>query len=264
MQSRHWCAVIVMRSVLCMATASPSAGSASTHGTVGVLGGMGPLATVDFLRKLVEATPARTDQDHIPLLVRFCPEIPDRSEAVLGRGPSPLKALREAARSLEEAGAGCIAIPCNTAHLWHDDIARALGIPILHIADAALADAARTGPARRVGLLATSATLKARIYQSRGDALCWIEPDPAEVEACVMPGIRAVKSNRIDEGRRLLSKAAHRLLDRGADRLLLACTEIPIALADVPLPVPVIDPTLALARACVQWARAGHGGMQPA
>jgi aspartate racemase len=148
--------------------------------------------------------------------------------------------------------------------LWHDDIARALGIPILHIADAALADAARTGPARRVGLLATSATLQARIYQSRGDALCWIEPDPAEVEACVMPGIRAVKSNRLDEGRRLLSKAAHRLLDRGADRLLLACTEIPIALADVTLPVPVIDPTLALARACVQWARAGHGGMQPA
>lgn len=235
--------------------------------TVGVLGGMGPLATVDFLRKLVDSTPAANDQDHIPLLVRFCPEVPDRSNAVLGNGPSPVAALRAAAASLEEAGAGCIAIPCNTAHLWHAEIASALHIPILHIADAALEQLA-PAPARvaapRVGLLATDATVRARVYQARGQHLDWIEPTQQELDALVMPGIRAVKSNRLAQGHQLLSRAAVMLIQRGAQSLVLACTEIPVALGSTALAVPVVDPTLALARACVRWARADHGGMQPA
>ena len=106
--------------------------------TVGVLGGMGALATVDFLNKLVLATPAACDQEHIPLLVRFCPEVPDRADALLGCGPSPVSALVAAALSIEQDGAQCLVIPCNTAHAWYDDISNSITIPILHIVDAAL------------------------------------------------------------------------------------------------------------------------------
>lgn len=225
---------------------------------------MGPLATIDFLRKLVDATPAQTDQDHIPLLVRFCPEIPDRNEAVLGHGPSPLQGLRAAALSLQESGAGCVVIPCNTAHVWHQEIASALTIPILHIADAALGEAAREGAPKTMGLLATDATLRSGIYPSRGPHLRWVEPDASDLLTLVMPGIRCVKSNQVEDAQRLLTTAAQRLIDRGAEALLLACTEIPVALAGVRFAVPVIDPTAALARACVAWARARNPGLQPA
>ncbi len=226
--------------------------------TIGVLGGMGPLATVDFLRKLVAATPAGTDQQHIPLIVRFCPEVPDRVDALFGRGPSPEAALVRAARLLDEAGAQALAMPCNTAHAWHEAIAAAIGIPILHIVDTTLA---AIGPWRsgRIGLLATTGTLNARVYRQRGGGdVDWLEPSASDLETLVMPGIRAVKAHRIDEGRALLGAAAQALCRQGAELIVLACTEIPIALADFALPVPAVDPTDGLARACVAWATAGR------
>jgi len=88
-------------------------------GMLGVLGGMGPMATVDFLKKLVEATPAARDQDHLGVMVAQAPGIPDRTGAILGEGPDPLPAMTIALRRLEAAGATRIAIPCNTAHHWH-------------------------------------------------------------------------------------------------------------------------------------------------
>lgn len=215
---------------------------------------MGPLATVDFLRKLVDATPARSDQEHIPMVVRFCPEVPDRVEALFGRGASPEAALVRAARLIEQAGAQGLAMPCNTAHAWHEPIAAAIGIPILHIVESAVSalGVLRSG---RIGLLATSGTLRARIYRQRGGGdVAWIEPTNATLESHVMPGIRAVKANRVEEGRALLGEAARALIRQGADAIVLACTEIPFALADFALPVPAIDPTAELARACVAWA----------
>ncbi|MFZ4480624.1 MAG: aspartate/glutamate racemase family protein [Rhodoferax sp.] len=106
---------------------------------------MGALATVDFLQKLVMATPATCDQKHIPLLVRFCPEVPDRVNALLGLGPSPEPALIAAALTLERGGAQCLVMPCNTAHAWHDAMAKAVSIPLLHIVDAALMAACQLG-----------------------------------------------------------------------------------------------------------------------
>jgi len=106
---------------------------------------MGAMATVDFLRKLVEATPAERDQEHIPLIVRFCPEVPDRAAALAGSGPSPQPALVAAAVELAAAGAQALAIPCNTAHYWYDALCAAVPIPILHIVDAALAELQRRG-----------------------------------------------------------------------------------------------------------------------
>ncbi|MBI2308667.1 MAG: aspartate/glutamate racemase family protein [Rhodocyclales bacterium] len=228
---------------------------------VGILGGMGPLATADFLHKLVERTPARRDQEHIPLVIYSVPQIPDRNEAILHRGPSPLAALLRGAEVLRRAGAGCIAIPCNTAHFWADELAEKSAMPVLHIADAVLRElAARPAPGAAIGILGTAGTLAAGIYQRRLEAHGYrsVIPEPREIDRLLMPGIRAVKGGDLAGGGGLLNEAAQQLQQRGASRLILACTEIPPALAAVAAPcLPAcIDATACLAAACIAWWQA--------
>ncbi|SAL00731.1 aspartate/glutamate racemase family protein [Caballeronia ptereochthonis] len=223
---------------------------------LGVLGGMGPLATADFLVKLIHATPATSDQEHMPVIVHNVPQVPDRSTAFLAGSDAPWPHLLDGLRTLEAAGCAAIAIPCNTAHVWHRRLAKETALPVLHIGEAAIRALAHQCPdAQRVGILATAATLKARIYhdQLSANGIEAIEPDEAMQAENVSAGIAAVKGGRIDESRALLTGAARALIARGADALLLACTEIPVALAGVALEAPAVDPTEALARACVDW-----------
>ena len=234
-------------------TLAPSA-TRPAYRRVGVLGGMGALATVDFLHKLVAATPPCSDQEQVPLLVRFCPEVPDRVAALFGRGPSPAPALVAAAQALERAGAECLAMPCNTAHAWHEDIAVGVSIPVLHIVDTALQAAAELGISGAVGLLATAGTLHSGIYPARGGAVEWITSTDTEQNEWVAPGIKAVKALRPQDGAEPLRRVAQALVLRGARIVVMACTEIPIALDGQDVGVPLIDPTLTLARACVAWA----------
>lgn len=230
---------------------------------IGVLGGMGPLATADFLRKLVELTPARTDQEHLPVLVRSVPQIPDRSASILGRGPSPLAALRGHLRRLEAEGATILAMPCNTAHHWYDDLAAGCHGRFLHIVDAAAAALARRGiRSGPVGLLATAGTLQAGIYgrrlQQHGYAA--IVPETTQQAALVGTGIALVKAGRGHAARPLFAAAATVLAARGARAVILGCTEIPVAMAGEAdyLGLPLIDSTAALAAACVDAALAGR------
>ncbi|HZF84509.1 MAG TPA: amino acid racemase, partial [Burkholderiaceae bacterium] len=137
------------------------------HAPVGVLGGMGPLATVDFMHKLLDATPARCDQDHLPLLVSSIPQVPDRTAAYRGEGASPLPALIASGRRLVDGGAALVVMPCNTAHLWFEPLQAALGVPMLHLVDAALAEAAEAVGGAPLGLLATEATLASGLYTAR-------------------------------------------------------------------------------------------------
>ena len=219
---------------------------------IGVLGGMGPLATADFLAKLAHATPAVRDQDHFPVTVDSTPQIPDRVAALEGRGPDPLPALVAAAERLAAAGCALVAMPCNTAHLWHARLAAASRLPLLDIVDAVDTE---IGDARRVGLLATAATLSHGLFQSRpGSRRDWFVPDPADMDALIAPGIAAVKAGDLATGGRLLRRAARRLAARGADILVLACTEIPLVIAASDLTVPVIDATAALARHTIACA----------
>ena len=226
---------------------------------LGVLGGMGPAATVDFLAKLIRLTPAERDQDHVPVVVVSDPRVPDRVAPIMtGRGPSPLEALRHGIRTLEQAGARCIAIPCHTAHYWYDGMIATARVPILHIADAVLAELARRdGPEGPIGLLATAATLKAGFYQARLEAAgCACVVPAAQVTAsCVLPAIALVKRNRATEAAPLLLEAVRQLREAGGQTVLLACTELPIALAAAQDPPPCVDATEALARACIEWHR---------
>jgi aspartate racemase len=228
----------------------------SVAGVVGVLGGMGPLATIDFLRKMVDATPATSDQEHVPVVVSSIPQVPDRTQAFRGAGPSPLQAMVASGRRLAEAGAGLIVMPCNTAHLWFDELQRELGLPMLHLVDAAIEDAVAAGEGTpRVGLLATDATLASGLYMNRrGGAVHWLLPTAGEMLELVMPGIAAVKAGELQQGRELLAASAGRLRQRGAEALVLGCTEVPLVLDAMNSPLPVIDATASLARRAVSWS----------
>ena len=229
---------------------------------IGVLGGMGPAATVDFLDKLIRLAPADRDQDHVPVIVVSDPRVPDRVAPIMeGRGPSPLDALSRGIRTLEQAGAACIAIPCHTAHFWYDELLATSNVPILHIADAVLADLARRGGANApVGLLATAATLKAAFYQERLGAAGYACTVPAAdvMARCVLPAIALVKRDRAVDAAPLLARAVDHLIERGAQTVLLACTELPLAMAAASDPAACLDATEALARACIAWHRE-HG-----
>lgn len=227
---------------------------------LGVLGGMGPMATVDFLAKLVRATPAGRDQDHIPTLVCSAVDIPDRADAILGTGPDPLPALRAALARLEAGGATRIAIPCNTAHHWHAALQAATALPILHIVDAVAETLARsgtgTGSGGRIGLLATDGTLRSGLYPERlaRHGLACRAPDEAG-QAAVSAAIRLVKAGRVAEATPLLEAQVRALAEAGCDRVVMACTEIPLALAGSDPSGLLVDATEALARACVAACR---------
>jgi aspartate racemase len=232
-----------------------------TDKVLGVLGGMGPLASAHFMLRLTQLTPASRDQEHIPTILWSDPRVPDRPAAWEGTGADPLPWLLHGINGLTRAGAGAIAIPCNTAHGWFEPMAEAAGVPILHIVDAAATDLRRTGVTRgTIGLMATATTLAMRLYQQRLGASGWhiIEPEPAQMERLVTPAIALVKVNRLAEAYQPLAEVVNSLADRGAAAVVLGCTEIPLGIRAGPadaLHVPVVDTIDALARAAIAWAR---------
>jgi aspartate racemase len=226
---------------------------------LGVLGGMGPLASAQFMVRLTQLTPAVCDQDHIPAVLWSDPRVPDRTVGSLAGGKDPLPWLLRGIEGLRHAGCGAIAIPCNTAHGWYDAMQAAAGVPILHIVDAAAAELRRTGVrGGTIGVMGTAATLAMRLYQGRLGALGWdcIVPDDAEMARLVSPAISLVKANRVTEAYAPLAKAARGLAARGAAAVVLGCTEIPLGIQAGPPPGPPMVYTIdALARAAITWAR---------
>ena len=222
---------------------------------VGVIGGMGPEATVDFFGKLVAATPAERDQDHLRILIDNDPGVPDRSAAIAGHGPSPAPRLAAMARGLVAAGAELLVMPCNTAHAYADAIvAAAPGTPFLSLVAATVADARERRPGlARVGLLATRGTLRARLYHDAFEAVgvAPLAPDEAD-QRLVDEVIAAVKGGRVGNAERAaLHAVAARLVEAGAELVVTACTELPLVLRDGDLlgtdgPVPVVASTDAL------------------
>jgi len=220
---------------------------------IGILGGMGPAATVDLQAKIIALTPAERDQDHVPVVVWNVPQIPERPSAILQGTASPLPAMLAGARALEAAGATAIAMPCNTAHHWAEDIQTKLRIPFLHIADAVL-DSLPSHPGP-IALLATRATIQSGFYQRRF-AEHGVEariPDDATL-ARLFDAIRLVKAGRVTDARDGFIAIARRELDQGANHLLLACTELPLLSPGTAIEAQCIDPTAALARACINHA----------
>lgn len=199
---------------------------------LGVLGGMGPLAGAKFVLRLVQLTPAGSDQEHIPVLLCNDPEIPDRSSACMGDGPSPLPAMLRGIETLVAGGVDYIAIPCNTAHLWFDQLQAASPVPLLHIVVSVVADLRRQGVTHgKVGILGTPATIAMGLYQRYLSAAGYepIELSPEDVQRLCVPAIAAVKGNRIDEAFAPAAEGVRLLAQQGTKAVVLGCTELPLA-----------------------------------
>jgi len=228
--------------------------------TVGVIGGMGPLATAAFFREIVRATKAATDQDHLHVIVDSDSSIPDRTGFLLGAGPDPRPALIASARRLRAAGCELLAMPCNTAHAFGAEIRAAVDVPLLDWI-AITADAIAAAGRAPVGLLATRGTLRVGLYQralaARGVESVVPRSSEALAVMAAIYGREGVKGGAASErSQRLLLRVARQLVERGARRLILACTELPLAVpaTDPRWPVPAVDPAVVNARELVRLA----------
>jgi aspartate racemase len=230
-----------------------------TDKTVGILGGMGPEATADLFMKIVKATPAKKDQEHLRVVMDSNPKIPDRTAFILGKGDDPRPLLLSGARNVERLGASFIVIPCNTAHYFYKDISEAVNIPVLNIMD----EVARylSGKVLRAGLLASTGTLITRLYENalgRCGIATLVPQGPDQDE--VMKAIYSVKAGDLDTGRRIALEQGRKLLAAGAQAVIAGCTEIPLVLKADDLEVPTIDATTILAQAAVRFATAKTPG----
>jgi aspartate racemase len=224
--------------------------------TIGVLGGMGPLATAAFLTTLVRETQGERDQDHPPVVVVSRPSIPDRTAYLLGEGPDPRAELHAGALALRAAGADLLVIPCNTANVWLDEVADAAGLDPIRWLDEAVGKTVAVG-SRRVGLLATTGTVRTGLYQELLGAahIEVVLPTPSEQHVVMRTIYAADGVKATGEVSAVLRSELHRVIakmvGRGADAILLACTELPFAVDRAALDVPIIDPSVAAARAAL-------------
>ena len=227
------------------------------HRTIGVVGGMGPWATLDFFEKVLRATPVRRDQEHLRLIIDNNPKIPDRGPAILGDGEDPTPALVATARNVEAAGADLIVIPCNTAHYFFQAIQAAVRVPVVHIMQEVAGAASRRFPRiGRVGLLATRATVATGLYQDafRPLGAAVVVPDQSGQEV-IDRLIYAIKAQGVDDALRSAGVAVGRGLNRaGAEAMILGCTELPLVLGEDTLGLPILDSNLILAEVAVRLA----------
>ena len=216
---------------------------------------MGPAATIDFYRRLVDLRGASGDEDHPPCLLNSATQVPDRTNHIVGVGPDPTRALVEGVMVLEAGGAEFIAIPCNTAHVYLRAMREGVGIPVLNMVAIAVAAVRGNIPeARKVGVLATTGTLRTGLYDALlREAGCEpLHPDASD-QVRVMEAIHSVKGGKIGPDERL-SRAAMALVDCGAQAIIMGCTEIPLGLDTQSRPVTVIDATQALAEMTLSLA----------
>lgn len=225
--------------------------------TLGIIGGMGPAATIDLYKKIVEQTPAEKDQDHIHVIIDSYPQIEDRTSYILHGGKSPAPKLIESAKRLEAAGADALIMPCNTAHYFAKDIERAVYIPLIHIVKCSAEAIKKKYPyVRKIGLIATTGTIKAGVY---GDILKNYDLETItlneELENNIMDCIyKGVKAGKTEEYSKLFQKCVDDMASLGAELLIAGCTEIPLLMPYIKTNLPVIDATYELASAAVKYA----------
>lgn len=225
---------------------------------IGILGGMGPEATIDLFYKIIKFTPAEKDQEHLRIIIDNNPKIPDRTAAILGKGEDPLPALQETAQNLEKAGADFIVIPCNTAHYFLSSIQESVNIPVLNMIEETAKETKKRIPQiKKVGLLASIGVYKSEIYHQRFKKfnIEVISPEEKDKEE-IMKVIYTIKAGDLSkEVKKNILKITQKLIDKGAEAIIAGCTEIPLILKEGDVSVPLIDSTQILAKAAVQKAR---------
>jgi aspartate racemase len=235
---------------------------AGARRTAGVIGGLGPAATIDFMARVLARTEATRDQDHVRLLVDCNPAVPDRNAAVAGRGESPAPALAAMARGLERAGADFLVMPCNAAHAFADAIRGATALPFIDLIDLVVEwTVAHVPNVRRIAVLGSTGCLDARLYP-RAFA-------PHDVSVVVPEGVardrfmallHRIKTGDLGVGLRGEMLALAMEVAEGCDALIAGCTEVPLVLGADDIAIPLINSTGILAERTVIEA---GGRMKP-
>lgn len=215
---------------------------------LGVLGGMGPAATIDFLHKVLENTRAETDQEQIPTITYNNCRIPDRNDAYLRNGASPVPELKRSAKVLEQAGADLIAIPCNTAHIWYKEISEGTSVEVLNMPEIT-AKAIPEGSS--VGIISTtpvrlSGLFSEKIEKRGGTALYH------DNQESIMKAIYSVKAGRLELAREEFLSIISDLEAKGAEHILAGCTEVPVVIGKGDTRGTLIDPMVSLAVECAR------------
>lgn len=224
--------------------------------TIGILGGMGPLATADLLIKIVTMTKADCDNEHIRIFVDDNSAIPDRTAAILSGGDDPVPEMLSALRNLEKCGADCIIMPCNTAHYFLPRLAAMTETPFLNVLTVTAKRCAELFPGKTAAILATSGALATGLYQDALDAegLAYLVPDQQEQKVLMHLIYDLVKASLpLHPEAALWRDLLAGLRSRGADYFILGCTELPIVASTLEEEGPFIDPTSELARAAILY-----------
>ena len=226
---------------------------------VGILGGMGPLSTVELMRRVIEKTRVEKDQDHIRMLVDNRPEIPDRTEFILGKGPSPVPMLRKSAQLLEKWGANFLAIPCNSAHVFINQIREAINIPVLDMIDLVRLELEkRHSPGASIGLLATTGTIHSKLYHNYLKPFSIITPKPEIQEKLVMSAIYSeggFKTAGASQNSLIkLLKAIDTMNPFQPQIIIAGCTEVELLLKNPPVEMRIFYPLDILAEEIVRLA----------
>ncbi len=228
--------------------------------TIGILGGMGPEATLDLYRWVVKLTPAKKDQDHVPTIIYSYPQIPDRTQALIYGGGNPLPYLIKGLKLLEKSGADFIIIPCNTSHKFLPGMKKHCKIPIISMIEQTRKYIEKHfTKIKKVGLLATTGTVKTKVYHDvfEGSKFKLIIPDQNMQEKVMEAvygknGIKAGIINKRVTG--LLVEASRHVENKGAEIIIMGCTEIPLALSQSDFHLPLVNPVEILARSAVGMA----------
>jgi len=227
---------------------------------IGILGGMGPEATLDCFDKIIKSTPAKTDQEHLRIIIDSNPKVPDRTAAIIGKGESPVPVLVEGCRCLQRAGADFIIIPCVSAHFFLDEVRQHVKLPILSIFDAVAETIVNDHPKiNTVGLISTTGTISGGLFQNRlaADHIKILVPDETR-QSRVMAAIYDIKNVQStrpkDQITSELVAIAANLMSKGAQGIIAGCTEIPLALKQEHLSAPYFDALRILARAAIRKA----------
>lgn len=232
------------------------------EGIIGILGGMGPEATVALFKKIVRNTKAVRDQDHLRVIIDSNPKIPDRTPAMLGSGESPLPMMIEAARNLERAGADFVVVPCVSAHYFIHGLREGTTIPVISVIDEVAEEIERRLPGvKRIGLLATTGTIRTGLFQDRLGAVgveVLVPPSPQQ-ENLVMGAIfgeSGIKAGFVTlQNKEKLLKTLGALIEEGAEGIIGGCTEVPLVLQQSDMEVPFFDCLDILALAAIRLAK---------
>lgn len=232
------------------------------EGIIGILGGMGPEATLYLFQRIIKNTEAVRDQDHFRVLIDNNPKIPDRTPAILGLGENPLPLMIDSVKNLERAGADFIAIPCVSAHYFIEELRKGIAIPVISIIDEVAGEIKKRLPEiKRIGLIATTGIVRAGLFQDRLTEMGVevLVPTGEAQENLVMSAIygeSGIKAGFISsENKEKILQSSNEMIERGAEGIIGGCTEVPLVVQQNDTEVPFFDSVDILALAAIRMAR---------